>query len=513
MGLKKNAFSYLIWFIYTILTGIVLGVLAWDSCVAGGIGGYWGIAAVVLLFAVTGGVVCLLRRLAPFLSAAARNNGRVFVLLEILLAAAFVTAGFIVRLCGMGEAGQDSVYYDAARVVEGQGIVGIPHAAADLYVRMLRGVFILLGNRFTAGIWLQILLQLAAVLVMFFVVRKLAGPVAGLVVLGYCCLAPYMVKRSLALSPEMLYLLVFMVALAAIAGGAFREMHPRIFWLTGALTAFCCYLDIAGCLLIYLAAAGRKISRIWRYAAGVVLGFLGCCVADALFSGATIWGIARTWLFLYAPEGFRWSAVPDASELGWEAFVLFGLMAFGIYSFWLDRERDRIKVWMPALCGLALAGCFGVFTEEMPGSLYMYLCLVLLAGMGVGQIFHGTGREKAEERYGWEVLIEKMEENEARREALSQERRKSEEGNRIPGEERRISEEGNRMSGEECRKSEEGSRIPKEENGEEAQIQYLENPLPLPKKHVKRILDYSLEPPEEKDDFDYPVSEGDDFDI
>ena len=47
----------------------------------------------------------------------------------------------------------------------------------------------------------------------------------------------------------------------------------------------------------------------------------------------------------------------------------------------------------------------------------------------------------------------------------------------------------------------------------EKQIQYIENPLPLPKKHVKRVLDYPCRPAAEEDDFDYPVSEEDDFDI
>ena len=41
----------------------------------------------------------------------------------------------------------------------------------------------------------------------------------------------------------------------------------------------------------------------------------------------------------------------------------------------------------------------------------------------------------------------------------------------------------------------------------------IENPLPLPKKHVKRTLDYGREVPEGKYDFDLEVDEKDDFDI
>ena len=47
----------------------------------------------------------------------------------------------------------------------------------------------------------------------------------------------------------------------------------------------------------------------------------------------------------------------------------------------------------------------------------------------------------------------------------------------------------------------------------EGQVRFLENPLPLPKKHVKRVMDYSLSSVSQEDDFDYLVADDDDFDI
>nr|WP_305142054.1 hypothetical protein [uncultured Acetatifactor sp.] len=43
-------------------------------------------------------------------------------------------------------------------------------------------------------------------------------------------------------------------------------------------------------------------------------------------------------------------------------------------------------------------------------------------------------------------------------------------------------------------------------------VHFLENPLPVPKKHVKRVMDYPLRSALE-DDFDFTVAEEDDFDI
>ena len=49
-----------------------------------------------------------------------------------------------------------------------------------------------------------------------------------------------------------------------------------------------------------------------------------------------------------------------------------------------------------------------------------------------------------------------------------------------------------------------------EENSQNVEL--LENPLPLPKKHEKKIMDFQVENLDE-DDFDFEVSETDDFDI
>ena len=51
------------------------------------------------------------------------------------------------------------------------------------------------------------------------------------------------------------------------------------------------------------------------------------------------------------------------------------------------------------------------------------------------------------------------------------------------------------------------------ENTEKKPIQYIENPLPLPKKHVKKTMDYKFEPEEHLMKYDIEVSETDDFDV
>lgn len=44
-------------------------------------------------------------------------------------------------------------------------------------------------------------------------------------------------------------------------------------------------------------------------------------------------------------------------------------------------------------------------------------------------------------------------------------------------------------------------------------VKLIENPMPLPKRHEKREMDYQYQVAEDKMNFDVEVSDGDDFDI
>ncbi len=45
------------------------------------------------------------------------------------------------------------------------------------------------------------------------------------------------------------------------------------------------------------------------------------------------------------------------------------------------------------------------------------------------------------------------------------------------------------------------------------QIQLIENPLPLPKKHVKKVMDFPIQPEASQMHYDLEVDPGDNFDF
>lgn len=578
MGWKKNAFSYLIWFVYTVLTGVGLMGIADSLCASMGLAFYWGAAFVFLYALLAWGIVPLLHRFARGHSAVADKKREHLLVLEVLALLLLLAAGIVLRAEGVEGAVQSSPYFEMAKVAAGQKIPQTVHGAVYFYVQVLHMVFGLLGNHFLAGIWLQIVLQLAAMVVLYFTVRRLAGAMAALVTFGFGMCAPYMVRSVLVLSPEMLYFLILSVAGAVVValgaekaaaegdiaerdaaeeGIAYETSGKRTlrkkkrasgglrlpaFFFMGMVAALCCYIDIMGMLILFLALAmvfcrrravagiGRKMAAAALCLLGAGLGFGACVLSDAFLSGKSFTGVAQAWLRLYAPGEFRLPVVIEGIGDGismagtaaglvsgsrTEEVLLLALMGFGVFSFWCDRWEERISVCVLSVIGITLASCYGIFTDEMPGFFVLYLLFAVLAGLGPGQCF----------LVSYDAQMDKAPETESSADIIDQETQKKDV--KADTSRRKDDKKGAKVEAAGSEEREKGAEVEvsspkgqirevgqeKSEDAGEKEIRYLENPLPLPKKHVRRVMDYALTSAPEEDDFDYSVSEDDDFDI
>ena len=502
--------------------------IAGAYCGRAGIAAYWGVLFAAILFLAVGNLVFLIRRHVQKLVSFTRKNKNLLYALEAAAAVTLLAVGIALRVQGMDGASQSSVYFEAAKVAEGQRMPRLVHGAVYYYIQLLHLLFLLVGNHFQAALWLQIALQLLAFVFLFFGVRRLAGPVAALVVLGFCACSPYMVGNALQLSPANLLLCVLAAAGWLVMAAAGGKLNPPLFFLAGVPIAFCCYIDIIGVLLLLFAlgaifAVRREPSGQNRRLAAVILCLIGTGAAffamvyvDALVSAKGLGGVLQAWGLLYFPEGFRIPMTVEASDAGLESLILAGVMAFGLFSFWGDKKEERMSVWVLGAVGVAAAECWGIFTEEQPGAFFLYLLVVMLAGIGFGQCFSVSGAESDHMEGDAAVALEtnRIEDVhvDVHVEVLS--------GGRGPAktfpEKTNLGEAGRKaeaLAAGDCKEEQE---MPAQEEPMaqgEKQIQYIENPLPLPKKHVKRVLDYPCRPAAEEDDFDYPVSEEDDFDI
>lgn len=497
MSWKKNAISYISWFLYVLITEAIVLICADELGRKAGLSVYMS-ALFAFAYAVLVGVIVLLIRKNLKIRRPVGKSGKVAgLILEAVLCVVLFAVGLWLRISDMDAMTQSAAYFETAQVAYGQSIPPVVHGAVYLYLQVLHGLFRLVGNHFVAGIWLQITLQMIAFLVLYFVVKRCAGAVAALITLSFGMCAPMMVTGALTLSPEILYLLLLVLAAAVFLTGYGRKIYPLLFLLFGGLAAVMTYLDIAGILLFVFAVmicfssgeetctAGRKMAAFACTVAGYAGVFAGTILLDASLTGKLFGNVLRAWVELY-----QWKPLTDiAISFSLEEIILTGMLVIGVFSFWCSKRRETITgSTCCILVFLLLSMCL---TEEMNGGLYFVVMLVAMAGAFVGQVFC----LKTEKR----VFVE--EELTSAEEAMEQVSLTN--VHEVEKPETVVKQEAESPVIQTPQEVQETPKRP---------IQFIENPLPLPKKHEKRVLDYKLTLTEDADDFDVDVADDDDYD-
>ena len=472
MSWKKSVFSNLMWDAYTIITVVALVELSGVAVRA--LGGRFpmGLVLALVLAALVTGCVFLLRRL-PVRRGRLKQNGTIKRLLgEAVFMVLLLALGFVIRVNGIAGAAGGEAYYEAALVEAGQSIPQMVHGADFIYLQLLHIVFLFLGNKIAVGVWLQVVLQMLAVVLLYFGVRKLAGTLPAMVMLGFFMCTGPVVQRALTLSPEPLFLVLFAVGMDILAVCRGNIQRLFLFLAAGIWVGFTGYLDMVAFLLLVIGVAvaletekqeisvNVRAKALGGLLAGTVVGFCVSVFADKLFSGASFIHVLSAWSGLYAQEHISFAAGALNHGLSWQGPLVL-LMFFGVISYCFDREKEYISIWIFVFCLTVGIQYSGLLTEQLPSFLFMLLPLTVLAGLGIRTSFQEEAVSVAE------VPVVSSEP---------------------------VTEAIQPVT-------------------ESTQPQFLENPLPLPKPHQKKILDYDVDVSEEESDFDYPVDENDDFDI
>ncbi|MGN0401051.1 MAG: glycosyltransferase family 39 protein [Acetatifactor sp.] len=573
MNWKKNYFSYAVWFIYTFITGFCLLALVSTFRLP-----VWQTAGLSTLIVVLGGPLVLLLHKISF-GKSEKDRRIVSIAVEILMVLLIAAAGIFLRVLKFSEAGDSSFYFNLASLEAGKKIPQIAQGAVYFYLQILREVFFFFGNNMTAALVFQTVVQTAAFLVLYFAVRQMTGTLPALIMLALCEFSGYMTESALRLSPDCLYLLFWAVSLIWISSIHGEKTDPIEFIPVGIFTALMGYTDVMGFLLFVFAIAAIFRAKEEKQAKGskriavlvcffsTVISFLLFELLDSCLSKKSFGSVLKAWLIQYQPERFHMPVTTGSITDSWELYVLLAMLLLGVYSFWWDKKKDRIKGWVCCVVILMAGECFGIFTTEVPVTTYLYLIFSVLAGIGVRECFrrvqpdiaYAVEQEKKphvmqempgveQEMSGTEHKMPGMEqEMQDVRDADSVEKTSgiSSEEN-IPDkqdgrEDRDVSEARNQpdagMSLQEEKKFREKA-VQESEQREESDrvgivavspdtsegvadsveeektpaVNFIENPLPLPKKHVRRVADFAIGAGA-NDDYDYIVSDDDDFDI
>ena len=517
MNYKKGILSVVLWFIYAIIAGTGLVGTTMVMLPEGGsrpiglvIAGVW--------LAVTGLVVFLLHRcLQAKWTQSTENSGQVKLIIEGLIAVALIAVGIALRVREImlydisWEGG--NIWFDAVKVTETTRIPQVVHGAVYFYLQVLHGLLVFLGNKMTAALVLQLVLQIMTGIFLFFAVRKLTGTVAAVVALGYWMLCPAL-SGTMILGPEPLYQLLWMIGLCVCveALDSFRQRGdvPGIrsvggFFLGGIAIGILVYLDVTGLLLLLVVFSvlfletKQQVKWMRRIGAGVLglfgtaVAFFACIALDAVGSGKQMENVLLAWWKVFSPGKFTWIALYEQPNLYTYvpyqvvAAIMVTILASGVFSYWCRIKCERQSVWLAQVLVLGiLSGC-GMLSEDMPGFTLLYLLLAIAAGAGIQAVLPYE-MERLRDAGGMpsETVEAVPVGDKAKKRRLNIQDLEYEE---LP--------------------QEETAPAP-EEVPEADKIQFIENPLPLPKKHVPKVLGYKLG--DDVGDYDYPVADDDDFD-
>ncbi len=476
MNLKKNNFSYFAWLVLLFFTGASCAffglVLAQISnlnvlLVAGGL--------VTLFFIVFFGLYLLIgywgekREQRPNilkLLSLSQKLERIFLLSVLVL-------GVIIRVLMMEHAGEEAAYFQVCKITDRSGLSIKPvQGSVYFYCQLLHGLFYVLGNQWMAGIWLQIFLQIIGAFIMVLGLRKLINRIPAYLVYLFILFSPQSIRAGITYSPQILYFCIFSAIFYFLADYIQRSQHSEenktFMWLytifAGVLIGWSVYLDISGIVLLFLWCVLPMVKRseyatIWtyRWLVGMLTVFISlivCLLTDALLSHTSFGNIVKAWSILYGSIDFDLDVLMNL--LNADFILLIILSCVGCFSFWRRANTERFTPFILMTISMGILVSSGITTENMSGTYLMYVLLAMLASVSVTELFCTEDLVR--------VRTEKHKETE-------------------------------------------------EVEEENKKIEFIENPLPVPKKHVRKTMDYAFIPEESQMKFDIHVSDNDDYDL
>lgn len=571
MTYRKTWFSYVLWILYTILCVVSLVVLAggvWTAYLAGIPYGKGFPAPVVSpLAGLSDGLLILLgflilpitvllywgiRVLSGVIRKKCTWKERTLRIWECVIVVLILSGGVLLRVIYAGYAismadnelfvtGQMSgmEYYDMAVSAGGNIAVNVPNRISYLYVLCLSVVVSFLGHKIASAIILQVVLQIVGMLLAYAVTRKSAGRLPACVVLIYMACSLCCLKMLVCFGPEWLFFVLYMIGMLLVVNFvesycANRLNKPAAFLgaaVIGAVIGLlvCIEPSAASLMLVIVAVANGRKKRQGAVPVYISAGTSAAVIAVTIVSyAATLF--AAAYFGLYGAEfdirkvriWYEYSAgFVNLSPYLYDIYLI-GLLiipaSFLIFEFFRGGREQNYTLWI-FLCLIVAPTPMAVIGEWQFGLLSLYIWAVL-AGLGIQNCIFG-GKAKVIQAVIEKINASVEQEEETGKEEIVTESHKAE-GNEQAEKMTDVYEIKKDGMLEDTKETDGGSSkgdyetkagALKGETEEVKKPRYIENPLPLPKKHVKKEMDYQYPVAEKDMKYDVNVPDNDDFDI
>ena len=490
MTYKKTWLSYVLWAIYTCITGVMLAdytMLLWKKQINLTTRMYM-IGFVFLFFAMVAGLFFLLKKVGAETLCKNKISEHTKLMWEIFAVLCIFFTALLYRFYLMIQIGEDTIidthFYDMAIVKNGVVMKPVTHGASHIYVIFLSFVFSFLGNKIMAAVWMQFFIEILTILLSFFVIRKLIGRIPACIVMFILTLSGVYNSRILTVTPEVLFFLLYIIGLY-IAGSyvkaycSNRLSKPMMIagaLFSGIIIGGLAYLDAIS-LTLFIIMAGlitcvdiksdrKKITPYLLFLLTVIGAFLalsGAFILDSYASGDKIGTVLNAWLDLYRIHLQKNTIIYQNKYSLTECLIQVVLAALLIPAFWSRRKVQNSTPWMCLMFLLAPMPLSSVGILDY--QVYYVFIWSVLAGLGLQQslVAGDNGEQPAES-----VSVPKPE-------PISKPE-------------------------------------PVSEPESAPKPRFIENPLPLPKKHEKREMDYQYDVAEDKMKYDVEIDDNDDFD-
>lgn len=419
-----------------------------------------------------------------------------------------IAAALLLRLW-MASSGGAELYGDKSLYIIAAATAGQPVRLTglhfnDIFLFLLTCLFSAIGVWENNCILLQLALQIAAIALLYPAVRMIAGKIAAVAVVTAAALLPVYVEYCLSATPESLRMLCFSLLLLLLGAmlGKLKKSGRRsaaaglILFLAGFAAGIFSFLDyfflsvfLLGLLgILYLERRGVRAKTRIREAAAFLIaalcGFAGALCLQLFLFGGSIAQVLQEWVLLNMVSGQTgWSGFAGRNELFYFLPLLF-FAFFYIFGFFEQKGNLGI-IWIPPFIFLLVSDLiFGTSLEQQTITLLFWS---VFAGMGVHSMscFEKDKNRKNKEK---PVLSKKR----GHHSGASEKETPAQASFKAVGIEARLEEPA-------------GAPLPGEP---------IPNPLPGPKKHVPREMDFAYEPKAEEMCFDLDrFEEGDDFDL
>lgn len=431
-----------------------------------------------------------------------------FLSLCLLIAA----GGRIVMLVFMQMIPSDPMgLYESARVSTDYVGPVMTSGIACVYTQLLHALLRFTGNVLSAACVLQCVLFTVSLLPLYIGCRNLIGKTAAYLAAFFCMIYPPLWSLTTCALPDALYLLGWSFTLMLV--GFYANTSMKRGWHRKSCDEL--FFAILGFLLgILLIWHPLTISLV------AVLIFAICDNFAELTTRRRSWKRQRDMNKLLAADPFYEEEGAEEKEVMpffSQILLLFGGLVLGCFATLMkytglsgDTLIDQMLAWGKRLF-LVADGRW----QDLEISVCIFLPAMMLLVILVQKLLVPVFLRREERADGLSEDMDKQEKqgedvtfspNIRGKEAIMMENA-AENANRRT--ERNRQETTERVSGQISKATPECGMEQDIEHKKE-KVKYIENPLPGPKKHVKRSLDFKLD---EKDDFDIDIAEGDDFDI